>query len=363
MSIENRTTPEVSQSSRLLKIQEKAIRAKSLPQFAEGILPEVASLTDVNEALVYIHPDEYFEPWGFPEGDVSKLNTLIPKHYDQLSSQGSFQKTTVPSSDYWKPQAKLTLHPMRENGSCLGLIGLLQKEEQLPVADDQWQRLLACLGRLVGDLSERTHLKQQIEQLNNYLTVSSTLAQPLGLHDMLEAALYCCMEATSAQAASVLLLGENKQNFHFYQVEGPAKPVLDAATFPIGEGIAGSVLESQEPEIINDVQLDPRFYKKFDAKSDFQTRNMIAIPLTAGEEKVGVLEVLNKADQSDFTEDERLSLMMIAEEIAFAIRNARIFEYVVDSYCLQRQGLSTCRGCKRPLGSWTPCVKYRENTL
>ncbi|MBC8505298.1 MAG: GAF domain-containing protein [Anaerolineales bacterium] len=356
MSNENRTTPEV-----IFSIQEKAIRAESLPQLAEGILPEVASLANVTEALLYLHPDEYFQSWGFPEGEIDKLNAIVPKHFDHLANQASIQKTALSSTDYWKPQAKLILHPLRENGSCVGAIGLLQKEDQLPIADDQWQGLMDCLGRIVGGLSERIQLKKQVGRLNNYVTVSSMLVQPLGLHDMLEAALYCCMETTSAQASSVLLLGENKAHFHFYQVEGPAKPVLDAATFPIGKGIAGAVLESQESEIINDVQNDSRFYKNFDSKSEFQTRNMIAIPLTAGKEKIGVLEVLNKAEGAYFTENERLSLMMIAEEIAFAIRNARIFEYVVDSYCLQRQGETTCRGCKRPLGSWTPCVRYREN--
>jgi hypothetical protein len=48
----------------------------------------------------------------------------------------------------------------------------------------------------------------------------------------------------------------------------------------------------------------------------------------------------------------------VAEEIAFAIRNAKIFEYVVNSYCKQRQGETSCKGCKRPLKSWTPCAKY-----
>ena len=52
-----------------------------------------------------------------------------------------------------------------------------------------------------------------------------------------------------------------------------------------------------------------------------------------------------------------------AEEIAFAIRNAKIFEYVVQSYCKQKQGQLSCRGCERPLGSWTPCVKYREKDI
>jgi hypothetical protein len=79
--------------------------------------------------------------------------------------------------------------------------------------------------------------------------------------------------------------------------------------------------------------------------------------------EVGGLEVLNKVGGEPFHEEERLLLQSFAEEIAFAIRNGKMFEVVVKSYCKQRQGLNTCKGCKRPLGSWTPCVKYREASI
>ena len=75
------------------------------------------------------------------------------------------------------------------------------------------------------------------------------------------------------------------------------------------------------------------------------------------------MEVLNKAGGELFTEQERLLLLSVADEIATAIRNAIVFEYVVDSYCKQRQGQLSCQGCQRPLGEWTPCVKYRETAL
>jgi GAF domain-containing protein len=131
------------------------------------------------------------------------------------------------------------------------------------------------------------------------------------------------------------------------------------ASCPASHGLAGAVLTSQQAEFINDVQHDPRFFKKFDQESGFVTRNMIVVPLTAGEEKIGVLQILNKFE-GDFHEEDLLFLETIAEEIAFAIRNGKLFEVVVKSYCKQRQGENSCRGCKRPLGSWTPCVKYRE---
>ena len=200
-------------------------------------------------------------------------------------------------------------------------------------------------------------------ELNAYLKVSSVLAESMDLHEILEVSLHCCMELVSAEAASVLVLDDDKNNLCFYQVEGPAKPALMTSTFPADQGLAGHVLRTRESEVINDVQSDPRFYKKIDSSTGFKTRNMIAIPLIAGQEEVGVLEVLNKAEGGLFEEEDNHLLLSIAEEIAFAIRNAKIFEYVVNSYCKQRQGQASCKGCKRPLGTWTPCAWYRESSI
>jgi GAF domain-containing protein len=203
-------------------------------------------------------------------------------------------------------------------------------------------------------------LESQLAHLNTYLTVSSALTQSLGLHDLLETILYYSMEAVSAEAASVLLLNDDKKNFQFYQAEGQAKPILMNSSFPADKSIAGWVLYQQQSAVVNDVGSDPRFYQEIDSKSGFRTKNMIAVPLTAGEEKIGVLEVINKTDTLAFTEEEHYLLRSIADEIAYAIRNAKLFEYLADTYCHQRQGLGSCKGCNRPLGSWTPCVKYRE---
>ena len=206
-------------------------------------------------------------------------------------------------------------------------------------------------------------LLRQAKYLNTYLTVSSMVSQCLDPHELLEAVLNVIMETVSAEEASVLLLDEDQANFRFYSVEGPAKQCLMAVTFPADKGIAGSILQTQRSEVINDVHGDPRFFEEIDSKYGFVTQNLIAIPLTAGEEKIGVMEVLNKSGGEPFTDEERLLLDSIAEEIAFAIRNARIFEYVINSYCKQRQGQMSCKGCQRPLRSWTPCVKYLEKSL
>lgn len=250
--------------------------------------------------------------------------------------------------------AEYELYPLENHAGGTGVIGA--------AADRGFSGFMEGFSSLLSTEVERVARaavdKRRINHLTTYMNVSSVVAQPLGLHDLMENVLYCLLDVFGAEAASVLLADENREFFEFYQVEGEAKPALDGFKIPITGGIAGDVYRTGKNEIVNDVQNDPRFFKNVDAKTTFVTRSMLVTPLTAGEEKVGVLEVINKMDAGPFSGDEGALLATLAEEIAFAIRNARIFDYVVDSYCKQRQGLNTCKGCKRPLGTWTPCVKY-----
>lgn len=352
------------QAFQVVELLDMALMAKSFGELKDSVLPNVAIMTQSPVALLYIAdprlPGPRFIQHGFASKATSGIENLCAEQFSRISSQPGAQSLLVSAPLSWGVGANLIFYPLRNYERCFGLVGLTADGDTTPIPQEVWERLLRSLANVISRLAGCMESERQLLHLNTYLTVSSMLAQSLDLHKLLEVALYCCMDAVSAEAASVLLLDDDKENFKFYEVEGPAKPILMSATFPVDRGLAGSILQTQQSEIINDVHNDPRFYKRVDSESGFETWNMIAIPLTAGEERVGVLEVLNKTSGDSFTEEERLLLVSIAEEIAFAIRNAMVFEYVVNTYCKQRQGQISCKGCKRPLGSWTPCVKYRE---
>ncbi len=358
-AVESRRQISTEGAVQLMELAETALVMQSLEELEERVLPGVAGMMGSGSVSLYVADSRLPAPHFFQQGlgpeAASEMESLYVEQFDRISIQTDPQPVSV-SADF-------IVYPLRAEDRCVGLIGLMVPDDEPPISPDLLERLFRLLAATINRLAERTKSEKQLAHLNTYLTVSSMLAQSLDLPELLEITLYSCIEAVLAERASVLLLGDEKKNLHFYQVGGPAEPVLEGATFPADMGLAGSILQTQQSEIINDVSNDSRFYGKIDSETGFQTRNMIALPLVAGEEPVGVLEVLNKADGGPFTEDERLLLVSISEEIAFAIRNAKMFEYVVNSYCKQRQGEMSCRGCKRPLGSWTPCVKYREATI
>uniref|UniRef100_A0A7C3Z1F2 GAF domain-containing protein n=1 Tax=Desulfobacca acetoxidans TaxID=60893 RepID=A0A7C3Z1F2_9BACT len=350
----------VEESQILLDLAEKLVHAKEVRELAALFLEGVAAIAGAAAAVLSLKktvlPIETF----FEAGLAPEAGPALARVCGERLRQSSLQ-AEPPAEALSLPQdAKVWLYlfPIVRREETFGVLGILKDtgESFDPRLINRALNFFGCaLNKKVDELEhERT-----IKNLNTYMNISSMIAQALDLKDVLEAVLYFCMDSFGAEAASVLLLDYERMNFRFYSAEGPAKPVLFMASFPADHGLAGAVLASQQAEVINDVQTDPRFFKRFDQESGFVTKNMMAIPLTAAAEKIGVLQILNKFE-GDFLEEELLFLQTIAEEIAFAIRNAKLFEVVVKSYCKIRQGESSCRGCKRPLGSWTPCVKYRE---
>jgi len=359
----DQSSPETREESYvLLDLAEKAVTSSDLIEFTSTALPRMTEVTLSGSSFLYLDDPRLLSPQMFShqiaDEYVPDLNAFCIDQFDWYAKEESQYPLIVSAS--WYEGERVHLYPLFGDEGPFGIVGFISQQKYISGRKALWVRFIKLFSNIINSLIERHQSDRQLAHLNTYLNVSSMLSQPLGLHEILEAVLFCSMEVVTAEASSVLLLDDDAQNFLFYQAEGPAKPSLEAITFPTDKGIAGSVFHSQKGEIINDVDNDPRFFGHVDTETGFRTRNMIALPLTAGEEKIGILEVINKLDGDAFTEDELLLLLSIADEIAFAIRNARIFEYVVNSYCFQRQGLATCRGCKRPLGSWTPCVKYRE---
>lgn len=343
----------------LLELAEKMVLAKDLRELAQPFLGGIATLSGAAATALLLKKTAPLMENFFQVGLTPEVAPVVANLCEECFRQGGPatspppEAITIPAHD----QAWLHLYPVPRRERTVGLLGVVKAAMSSPDTSVINKALSFFACALNKHLDELEHLRQ-IKNLNTYMNISSMIAQALDLKEVLEAVLYFCMESFEVEAASVLLLDYEKKNFRFYSAEGPAKPVLLMANFPAEHGLAGAVLATQQAEAINDVQHDPRFFKKFDQESGFVTRNMIVVPLTAGEEKVGVLQILNKFE-GDFLEEDLLFLQTLAEEIAFAIRNGKLFEVVVKSYCKIRQGEHSCRGCKRPLGSWTPCVKYR----
>ena len=152
----------------------------------------------------------------------------------------------------------------------------------------------------------------------------------------------------AASASSVLLLGDQEQELFFEVAVGPAGKTLRQVRLGMQSGIAGWVASHGKPLIINDVSSDQRFDKSVDEVTGFVTRSIICAPLVTHRQVIGVIEVLNKVDGSDFTEQDLAALVSVASTAAMAIENARLHQTVLDAYKSTIKALAAAIDAKDP---------------
>jgi GAF domain-containing protein len=122
-----------------------------------------------------------------------------------------------------------------------------------------------------------------------------------------------------ARASSILLLDEESQELVFAAVVGEGEESLLGRRFPAATGIAGWVLTTRTPVVIDEVASDPRFDRPLAESSGYVPRGLMAVPLQNGEQALGVLEVLDRPQQSRFTLAEMTLLELFAAQASIAL--------------------------------------------
>jgi signal transduction histidine kinase len=154
--------------------------------------------------------------------------------------------------------------------------------------------------------------------------ISLDLASTLDLKTLLDRIGHAAADLCNAQAASILLYDENKQQLHFESTTNLDEPLMRGLIVPVDSSIAGWIVLNREPVIIDDTQQDSRHYSKIAQFTNVTTTSMLGVPLIAKDEMIGVLEAINKIE-GNFTEDDQDVLMALGAQAAVAIANARLF--------------------------------------
>ena len=122
-----------------------------------------------------------------------------------------------------------------------------------------------------------------------------------------------------AKASSILLLDTETDELVFEAAADEASESLIGKRFPSSTGIAGFVLVSRQPLVIEDVLSDPRFSRETAESTGFVPKGLMAVPLLHEENALGVLEVLDRPRDARFTLAEMELLGLFANQAAIAL--------------------------------------------
>lgn len=165
-----------------------------------------------------------------------------------------------------------------------------------------------------------------LKRIKFFQTITRDISERKPLQILLDEIISASKKLLDAEAASLLLYNSDQNDLYFHTISGGTGTSLKSKPLKIGEGIGGWVAEKKESLIIHDCYKDPRFNKEFDISTGFHTKNMVCVPMINKQNLVGIIQVINKKNNSKFTKEDLQLFEALAAQCAVAIDNARLIE-------------------------------------
>ncbi len=137
--------------------------------------------------------------------------------------------------------------------------------------------------------------------------------------ELLQATVEVARAIFKAKASSVFLLDEETDELVFEAVAGEGADTLIGQRFPSSTGVAGWVLVTRQPLVVDDLTKDTRFSREAAESTGYVPRGLMAVPLLAEDSALGVLEVLDRPQDSAFTLAEMDLLGLFGNQAAIAL--------------------------------------------
>lgn len=164
-----------------------------------------------------------------------------------------------------------------------------------------------------------------LERYRKLAEISRNLASTVDLSILLDRITLAAAQLCSAEAASILLYDENKQQLYFESATNLEEPLMRGLIVPVDGSIAGWIVTNRKPIIIDDTRKDPRHFDQIGKATNVTTESLLGVPLIAKDEVIGALEAINKIDGT-FSQEDQDVLMDLGAQAAVAIENARLFQ-------------------------------------
>src|SRR3954454_11788349 len=184
-------------------------------------------------------------------------------------------------------------------------------------------------GVMFSSMTEATATdrKRQMEEISIFHDVAKALTSSLNLDSILQTIMEKMAVFFRPDTWSLLMVDEQKDELYFAIAVGDAADALKSIRLKVGEGIAGWVAKHGESLLVPDVYRDPRFAKRIDEMTKWQTRSIICVPLKSKHRVLGVIQLINCAMES-FSDNEMFFLHALCDYAAIAIENARAVERI-----------------------------------
>jgi eukaryotic-like serine/threonine-protein kinase len=144
-------------------------------------------------------------------------------------------------------------------------------------------------------------------------SLAQSVEKPAAPRTLMEGIVRTAAGVFGAAASSIALLDRTTGEVVYQSAWGAGAREIIGVRLPPGEGIAGTVIESGDPEAVADCRTDSRFAARIAEGTGYVPYTMLVVPLTRRDEPVGVLSLLDRRDGGHYGAGDVERAMLFAE--------------------------------------------------
>jgi PAS domain S-box-containing protein len=221
------------------------------------------------------------------------------------------------------PARSLLVVPLLVGAKLLGIIAVYAaKPNQYGAEDEEVLHTMAAQSA-TAIINARHYAESQREQRAGEAVadVARAVGESLRLHQVLPLILRHATALLRSEGACIGL--RSGADLEIVEASGVATAIL-GMRIPINSSMSGRALTSAKTIISNELASDPYGYTPSIEAAGMQ--KTIIAPLNTKQGPLGILSVINR--ENDFTDADARVLHRLAEQVAVAVVNARLFEEV-----------------------------------
>jgi|GEM_PF-392062 len=198
-------------------------------------------------------------------------------------------------------------------------------DEAVVVRDEHGKPLF--LHGIMLEINERKQAEEDLRWYAMHLALLNELGQQiaaeLDLDGVLKQAAYLAQQSFGYHHVSLFILDPERNELVMRACAGAYVDLFPPDhRLKVEQGIVGWVARHGERLLANDVRQQPQYINLYPDR--INTRSELAVPIRTGGEVVGVLDV-QSPNLNAFNENDMLVLETMADQIAVAIKNARLY--------------------------------------
>ena len=321
-------------------------RYGTAPDATRGVLHPIFTQIDSASSgtMEYINVDgdlvlaafEWIPDWDMgivaelPQEDIfAEANSLAPFTVLMIAATLALVAIIVPLATRQAIRPLSTLTTLAENFAMGDLSARIET-----IREDEIGRLSRTFNKMAEDLSDLYRsLERRVEDRTRQIRTASEVARDaVAIRDvetLLEETVNLITTRFGFYHAGVFLIDRDRENalLRAASSEGGKRMIARGHKLPVGKvGIVGYVTGTGKPRIVLDVGEDAVHFANPDLS---ETRAEMALPLWAGDQIIGALDVQSQ-DPDAFGEVDVLVLQTLADQLAVAIENARLISELTD---------------------------------